>query len=257
MQTKALFLDAYRDLNARKLFWIVLILNVLVVAGFAALGVSGNRISIFAWQIPQEIPFAQFVYKWIFTYVIVGQWLTWIATILALISTASIFPDFMAGGAIDLYLSKPIGRLRLFLTKYVAGLLFVPLQVTVFTIGSFFVLGWRGRRLGAGPVPGDPDRAAVLQLSVFDLRPLWRADAVDAGVILPDAGRLVPDLRHQPGGHVLDAGRRSVHETQRGISTAAGRDRCADCATGEELGNGADDRCHNAADLVLADANAE
>ena len=144
MQTKALFVDAYRDLNARKLFWVVLVLNALVVGGFATIGVWKNHITILGWAIPQEIPLAQFAYKWIFSYVIVGRWLTWGATILALISTASIFPDFMAGGAIDLYLSKPIGRLRLFLTKYISGLLFVLLQVTVFTVSSFFVLGWRG-----------------------------------------------------------------------------------------------------------------
>ncbi len=144
-QTRALLIDAYRDLNSRKLFWIILILNVLVVAGFAALGVKANRITIFTWEIPHDIPVAMFVYKWIFSFVVVGQWLTWMATILALISTASIFPDFLAGGAVDLYLCKPISRVRLFLTKYLTGLLFVALQVTVFTTGSFFVLGWRAR----------------------------------------------------------------------------------------------------------------
>lgn len=144
-QTRALLLDAYRDLNSRKLFWIVLALNVLVIAGFSALGVRGNRLAVFTWEFPHDIPVAMFVYKWIFSYIIVGQWLTWIATILALISTASIFPDFLAGGAVDLYLSKPIGRLRLFLTKYLTGLLFVALQVTVFTVGGFLVLGLRGK----------------------------------------------------------------------------------------------------------------
>lgn len=144
MQTWALLVDAYRDLNSRKLFWLVLILNVVVVAGFATVGVHGNRISIINWVVPMELPFALFIYKWVFAQILVGQWLTWAATVLALISTASIFPDFMAGGSIDLYLSKPIGRLRLFLTKYATGLLFVLLQVTVFTIGGFFVLGWRG-----------------------------------------------------------------------------------------------------------------
>lgn len=144
-QTRALLIDAYRDLNSRKLFWIILVLNVLVVAGFSALGVHGNRIVIFTWELPHDIPVAMFVYKWIFSFVIVGQWLTWIATILALISTASIFPDFLAGGAVDLYLSKPIGRMRLFLTRYLTGLLFVALQVSVFTAGSFLVLGWRGQ----------------------------------------------------------------------------------------------------------------
>jgi hypothetical protein len=142
-QTKALFVDAYRDLNARKLFWVVLILTALVVAAFGALGVKGNRLSILAWELPEDLPTPLLLYKSIFSYVVVGGWLTWVATILALISTASIFPDFMAGGAIDLYLSKPIGRLRLFGTKFVSGLLFVLLQVTVFTAGSFLVLGLR------------------------------------------------------------------------------------------------------------------
>ena len=65
-------------------------------------------------------------------------------SILALISTASIFPDLIAGGSIDLYLSKPISRLRLFLTKYLGGLLFVVLQTAVFALGSYLVFGLRG-----------------------------------------------------------------------------------------------------------------
>ncbi len=73
-----------------------------------------------------------------------GFWLTWIATILALISTAGIFPDLLSGGSIDLYLSKPIGRVRLFLTKYAAGLAFVFLQVLAFSFASFLLLGIRG-----------------------------------------------------------------------------------------------------------------
>ena len=73
-----------------------------------------------------------------------GVYLTWVAAVLALISTSSMFPDFLTGGSIDLYLSKPIGRVRLFFTKYVSGLMFVALQVSVFAVGSFLVLGWRG-----------------------------------------------------------------------------------------------------------------
>ena len=40
--------------------------------------------------------------------------------------------------------SRPIGRLRLFATQYAAGLLFVTLQVTVFSLASFLVIGLRG-----------------------------------------------------------------------------------------------------------------
>ena len=143
-QTRALFLDAYRDLHSRKLFWVVLILNAIVIAGFGTLAVKENHFMVLGWELPFDIPLPLFVYKWIFSQVVIGQWLTWAATVLALISTASIFPDFLAGGAVELYLSKPIGRLRLFFTKYATGLMFVALQVTVFTAGSFLVLGFRG-----------------------------------------------------------------------------------------------------------------
>jgi hypothetical protein len=84
-----------------------------------------------------------FLYKYAFSFFIVGLWLTWLATLLALVSTAGIFPDFVSSGSVDLYLSKPIGRLRLFLTKYAAGLVFVAFQVGIFTFLSFLVLGIR------------------------------------------------------------------------------------------------------------------
>jgi hypothetical protein len=87
---------------------------------------------------------AQMVFKSIFRSGVIGFWLTWVATILALISTAGIFPDFITGGSIDLYLAKPISRARLFITKFISGLLFVTLQVVIIAIGSFIVMGTRG-----------------------------------------------------------------------------------------------------------------
>jgi len=147
-QTLALLMDAYRELNAKKMFWIVLILNVLVVAVFAILGVSDRSVTVF-WKELGDMKQAGmdpgYWYKYVFSMVVVGLWFTLLSTILALISTAGIFPEFMTSGAVDLYLAKPIGRLRLFLTKYVAGLLFVALQVTIFTVLSFLVLGIRGK----------------------------------------------------------------------------------------------------------------
>jgi len=148
-QSKALLIDAYRELNARKMFWITLILSGLVVAIFALLGINERGMVIAFWTIEtpgitiNEIPKAVF-YKSLFTTLGISIWLTWIAAILALISTSTIFPDLVSAGSIDLILSKPIGRLRLFFTKYLFGLLFVTLQVSVFTVASFFVLGLRG-----------------------------------------------------------------------------------------------------------------
>jgi ABC-type transport system involved in multi-copper enzyme maturation permease subunit len=145
-QTLALFLDAYRELHAKKMFWIVLALNILFIAVFALLGVNDHGMTILWFQ-----PFedsggkaaALFYYKRTFSIGVVGIWLTWAATILALASTSGIFPDFLSSGAIDLFLAKPIRRVRLFFTKYAAALLFVLLQVTIFSVLAFLVLGLR------------------------------------------------------------------------------------------------------------------
>ncbi|HRP63614.1 MAG TPA: ABC transporter permease [Phycisphaerales bacterium] len=147
-QTAAIFHDAYRELNARKLFWITLILSGVVVGAFALIGINEQGLRIIAWDLPAPIN-TQFMsesafYKLMFVNLGVGFWLSWLAAILALVSTASIFPDFVSTGAIDMVLSKPIGRWRLFLTKYATGLLFVALQVAVFSAAAFLVLGFRG-----------------------------------------------------------------------------------------------------------------
>jgi len=150
MQTLAIFRDAYRELNHKKLFWIVLVISGLFVASFGAVGVNEKGVSILWWNIESAIfntalmPRPVF-YKTMFATLGVGVWLTWGATILALISVSSLIPDFVASGSVDLTLSRPIGRVRLFLTKYLAGLLFVALQVAVFTLASFLVIGIRGR----------------------------------------------------------------------------------------------------------------
>ncbi|RMH29228.1 MAG: hypothetical protein D6693_02315, partial [Planctomycetota bacterium] len=147
-QTAAIFLDQYRELNSRKLFWIATGLSGLVVVAFALIGVADGQLTIAAWKtgIPADAIglTREAVYKILFLQFGVGFWLAWLATILALVTTAGMIPDFITSGSIDLALSKPIGRVRLFLTKYAAGLLFVGLQVSVFSVASFFVLGLRG-----------------------------------------------------------------------------------------------------------------
>jgi ABC-type transport system involved in multi-copper enzyme maturation permease subunit len=141
-QTLAIFLDAYRELNARKMFWVSLILTAVFVILFALFAPDGNRMRFVTMSWSQ--PNASLWYKTVLLQsVLISVWISWVAIILALISTASIFPDFVSGGAIDLYLSKPIGRLRLFLTKYAAALLFVIGQADVFSVLAFHVVGVR------------------------------------------------------------------------------------------------------------------
>lgn len=147
-QTMAMFLDGYRELNHRRLFWLTLVLSGLVVLAFAAVGNDEKGLTFFHWSIPFPlvstaiIPEGDF-YKLVFSNFGLGIWLSFAATIIALISTASIIPEFVDRGSIDLMLSKPIGRGRLFLTKFVSGLLFATMQVTVFTVAAFLVIGLR------------------------------------------------------------------------------------------------------------------
>ncbi|HLP83503.1 MAG TPA: ABC transporter permease [Phycisphaerales bacterium] len=148
-QTLALFLDAYRELNSKKLFWITLTLSVLIVAGFAMVGLNDKGLTFLWWEFELPVLNTTFIpkelfYKFIFAQLGVPIWLTWVATILALVSTSSIFPDFLASGSIELTLSKPISRVRLFLTKFATGLLFVGLQVFVFSFACFLLIGIRG-----------------------------------------------------------------------------------------------------------------
>ena len=148
-QTLALLLDAYRELNHRRLFWIALALSGLAVLAVSLVGINEQGISILHWNIELQginsaiLPPAMF-YKAAFVTLGVSIWLTWVATILALITTAGIIPDLVSSGSIDLAVSKPISRARLLLTKFVGGLLFSTLQVSVFSIAAFFVIGLRG-----------------------------------------------------------------------------------------------------------------
>ncbi|MEM6313696.1 MAG: ABC transporter permease [Planctomycetota bacterium] len=151
-QTRALLLDGYRRINASALFWITLLLSLVVVSLIALPTIDDRGVSLFGFVLfpmltPNLVPPDVF-YKSLFTSIGLTApliaWLTIWANVLAIVSTAGIFPNLLSGGSIDLYLSKPLGRLRLFLTVYVIGLLFAALQVTVFCVGGFLIIGIRG-----------------------------------------------------------------------------------------------------------------
>jgi len=154
-QTLALLVAAYRELNARKLFWITMVLSGLAVSIFAAIGIDEEGMSLAGMRIgfipvnTDIIPRDVF-YKIIFINLGIGIWLTWAAAILALVSTSGIMPEMVSSGSIDTMISKPISRFRLFLTKYVLALLFVALQVGVFSLACFLVIGFRGGAWEAG-----------------------------------------------------------------------------------------------------------
>ncbi len=146
----AILVDSYRALKAQKLFKTVLVLSMLVIVGYASFGFNDKGVFLFfgAMQIETEYfkagtPLASTLYTGIFSAFIVSLWLGWVATILALISTSSIYPQFLSAGSVELVMSKPIRRTTMFIAKYIGGLLFVILQVGLFCLGAFLVTGWR------------------------------------------------------------------------------------------------------------------
>jgi len=146
----AILSDSVRQLRAKRLFWFVLAISFMIVVAYGSIGFDENGLTIlYGWKHFDQpylakgtIPSRIFM-EGIFSAIIVNFWLAWGAIILALVSTAGILPDFLAEGSIDLVLSKPISRVKLFLTKYAGSLAFVFIQVLIFCAGVYLVLGWR------------------------------------------------------------------------------------------------------------------
>ena len=147
---KAMIIDSYRQLSAAKLFWLTLGLSGLVILLYGSIGFNDQGVTILFGAIDVESEYitkgsmwARGLYLGIYSNFLVTIWLAWVATILALISTCTIFPDFVSEGAIDLSLSKPISRFRLFMMKFLVSMLFVMLQVSIFCLGIFLCVGLR------------------------------------------------------------------------------------------------------------------
>ena len=150
IQAGVILLDSLRMLRASKLFWVSIWISTLVALVYASIGFTDTGISagFGLWDIPMPIlrkgtREAEVFYLLMFTDVIVRFWLGWFSLVLALISTSSIFPQFLQTGSIEIALSKPVSRTRLFLLKYLGGLLFVALQTALFCLVAFIAMGLR------------------------------------------------------------------------------------------------------------------
>jgi ABC-type transport system involved in multi-copper enzyme maturation permease subunit len=148
-QLLAILVDTYRELSSRRLFWLSLVLSALVVLAFALVGINEEGVQIVGWTL--DIPFlntrnieAGEFYKLTFYGLGVRFWLGWLACLLALVSSAGLFPEMVAGGTVETLLARPVARWRIYLFKFLGGLLFTALQVLVFCVASFLVIGLRG-----------------------------------------------------------------------------------------------------------------
>ena len=149
-QFLAILNDSFRLLRARTLFWISLGVSAFAAIIYLSIGFDENGISLAFGLFTFDAEFAkkgskgaELLYYGMFSNAIVGIWLTWIATILALISCAPVFPEFMEEGSAGVALSKPLSRPLLFLYKFIGGLLFMGIQVTLFVVIVFIAIKLR------------------------------------------------------------------------------------------------------------------
>src|SRR5512142_2807480 len=73
--------------------------------------------------------------------------LYFLCTFLAIFATAHLVPRMQEKGTIDLYLSRPVGRVKLLMSRYLAGLLLAAANL-VYLIGSMWaIVAWKTRVL--------------------------------------------------------------------------------------------------------------
>lgn len=149
-QFVAIFVDALRLLKAKALFWITMGISAFAAILYLSVGFDSEGITLlfglgrFDNELIREgSPFAEMFYLGIFSVLIVNIWLSWVAVILAMVTCAPVFPSFMEEGTAGTVLCKPLGRLKLFLFKYLSGLLFAFVQTGLFCLIVFVALRLR------------------------------------------------------------------------------------------------------------------
>ena len=78
-----------------------------------------------------------------------------VGTFLAVFATAHLVPRLQEKGTIDLYLSRPVGRVPLLLSRFAGGFLLAALNVFYLIVSIWLIVGWKtgvwdARLLGGG-----------------------------------------------------------------------------------------------------------
>lgn len=152
MQLWALIIDGFRESRDRKIFWVMIGISVLIAAMMACVGYDETGVTIFfKWHLDEPAYVAGTDAQRVHVTTVLIFWLAdkyigLVGIALALIATAGFFPSMMEQGAIDVVLSKPISRAKLFFGKYLASMTFVFVQSTVFVLLTFAVVGIRWKQ---------------------------------------------------------------------------------------------------------------
>jgi len=152
MQLFALIRDSFRESLDRKIFWVLLLIESAVAAAMFCIGFSPGGIDILfgTWTFNttefttlatlDSAKIAALAVHFILD-LVVG----WAGVTLAIIATAGFIPTLLERGAVEVLLSKPISRTKLFIGKYLGSMVFIALHATFFVVVTFLVIGTRWR----------------------------------------------------------------------------------------------------------------
>ncbi len=150
MQFWALIVDSFRESRDRKIFWVMLIIEIIIAAAMFCIGFQPGRIHILFGLWSAETDYftgmSGLRHDKIAAVAVSGVMdviLGWIGVSLAIVATSGFFPSLLERGTVDVLLSKPISRSRLFLGKYVGSMVFVLFHATFFIGLTFLIIGIR------------------------------------------------------------------------------------------------------------------
>ena len=144
MATLALIRDTFREAFARKIFWGLFGLSVVMIAFFLFLLkidlVEGAvaTVSIFgrtANRMTDVDRLVRGVYAGIATFLY-----TW-GMFLAVFASAGLIPSVLEPGRIELLLSKPVSRAHILLGRYIGNVLVISCNVVFLVLGIWAILG--------------------------------------------------------------------------------------------------------------------
>lgn len=150
MQFWAMIIDSFRESLDRKIFWVIIAISVFVALAMVSVGFEGDRVTMLFGAVDLETDaysplssLGRTKIVGLVVFLLASTVLGWIGVLLTIVATGSVFPSMMDRGSVDVLLGKPLSRSTLFLYKYLASMVFVLVQATVFVGLTFLVMGLR------------------------------------------------------------------------------------------------------------------
>jgi len=140
--------DVFREAAARWTLIAYFCLSSLVILMFAAAvnldvvngALAGAKLFGQDMQVSGSLPIAKIVTG--FESIVSGP-IYGLCIFLAIFATAHLVPRMQDKGTIDLYLSRPVSRLKLISSRYVAGLILASGNVAYLILSIWFIVMWK------------------------------------------------------------------------------------------------------------------